>query len=124
MLCPSISALRKLLLLCESYVSAYGLGYNALKSEFMAFKTGSKTALTTVPAFIRLINSCSRHALAARVQSLHRKRTRYADGLSSYRIEDVNRTLTTPIMSLVATIKFSRVHVLRHARHDVRRSII
>lgn len=38
---PSISALRKLINVCESYVVAHGLKCNASKSELMMFKAGS-----------------------------------------------------------------------------------
>lgn len=42
LLSPSISALRKLVGICESYARAHGLKYNAKKSELMVFKAGTK----------------------------------------------------------------------------------
>ncbi|XP_048479057.1 uncharacterized protein LOC125488972 [Plutella xylostella] len=42
LLCPSISALMKLLSICESYAEAHGLRYNAKKSELLVFKAGTK----------------------------------------------------------------------------------
>ncbi|XP_026318374.1 uncharacterized protein LOC113229095 [Hyposmocoma kahamanoa] len=49
LLSPSIGALRRLLKICESYAVAHGLRYNALKSECMVFKAGTKT-YTIVPS--------------------------------------------------------------------------
>ncbi|CAH2105989.1 unnamed protein product [Euphydryas editha] len=43
LLSPSVGALRHLLEICQSYAVAHGLRYNALKSELMVFKSGSKT---------------------------------------------------------------------------------
>lgn len=43
LLSPCISALRKLLAVCESYAAAHGLKYNATKSELLVFKAGNKT---------------------------------------------------------------------------------
>ncbi|XP_026323656.1 uncharacterized protein LOC113232950 [Hyposmocoma kahamanoa] len=43
LLCPSVSAVRKLLNVCERYAEAHGLRYNATKSEVMIFKSGAKT---------------------------------------------------------------------------------
>ncbi|KAG7308712.1 hypothetical protein JYU34_005936 [Plutella xylostella] len=48
LLSPSIGALRKLLTVCESYAEAHGLKYNAKKSEYLVFKSGTKT-YSTVP---------------------------------------------------------------------------
>lgn len=45
---PSISALRKLIAICERYAGAHGLRYNVTKSELMVFKAGLKT-YNTVP---------------------------------------------------------------------------
>lgn len=42
LLSPSISALRKLVSICERYAEAHGLRYNASKSEMMVFKAGPK----------------------------------------------------------------------------------
>ncbi|KAL0810039.1 hypothetical protein ABMA28_010860 [Loxostege sticticalis] len=42
LLAPSVSALRKLLRICETYANAHGLVYNTKKSEFMVFKAGNK----------------------------------------------------------------------------------
>lgn len=53
LLCPTISALRRLLAVCERYAVAHGLGYNAKKSEIMVFKAGPK-CYANVPA----VNLC------------------------------------------------------------------
>ncbi|KAL0841056.1 hypothetical protein ABMA28_014821 [Loxostege sticticalis] len=42
LLAPSVSALRKLLKVCESYAGSHGLLYNVTKSECMVFKAGKK----------------------------------------------------------------------------------
>lgn len=42
LLAPSISALRKLIAVCESFVAAHGLIYNVKKSEIIIFKAGTK----------------------------------------------------------------------------------
>ncbi|XP_026741872.1 uncharacterized protein LOC113503928 [Trichoplusia ni] len=42
LLSPSISALRRMLRICESYAVAHGLKYNPTKSEFMVFYAGNK----------------------------------------------------------------------------------
>ncbi|XP_049696641.2 retrovirus-related Pol polyprotein from type-1 retrotransposable element R2 [Helicoverpa armigera] len=42
LLSPSISALRRLLRICEDYAVTHGLRYNAVKSELMVFKAGNK----------------------------------------------------------------------------------
>ncbi|XP_063391336.1 uncharacterized protein LOC134676881 [Cydia fagiglandana] len=49
LLSPSISALQKMLHICESYAEVHGLKYNADKSEFMVFKAGTKTYLDVPP---------------------------------------------------------------------------
>ncbi|XP_026319440.1 dynein heavy chain 8, axonemal-like [Hyposmocoma kahamanoa] len=41
LLSPSISALRKLVAICERYAEIHGLRYNAIKSELLVFKAGS-----------------------------------------------------------------------------------
>ncbi|XP_075987821.1 uncharacterized protein LOC142984239 [Anticarsia gemmatalis] len=43
LLSPSISALRRLLNICEDYAVAHGLRYNATKSELLIFKSNNKT---------------------------------------------------------------------------------
>ncbi|RVE40147.1 hypothetical protein evm_015203, partial [Chilo suppressalis] len=43
LLSPSISALRRLLGICEKYVKGHGLRYNSKKSETMVFKADNKT---------------------------------------------------------------------------------
>ncbi|XP_063544833.1 uncharacterized protein LOC134753002 [Cydia strobilella] len=43
LLCPSISALVKLLKICEEYARTHGLRYNTSKSELLVFKAGSKS---------------------------------------------------------------------------------
>ncbi|XP_026744365.1 uncharacterized protein LOC113505759 [Trichoplusia ni] len=43
LLSPSISAMRRLVRICEDYAVAHGLRYNAVKSELMVFKAGNKT---------------------------------------------------------------------------------
>ncbi|CAK1587165.1 unnamed protein product [Parnassius mnemosyne] len=42
LLSPSVSALRRLLIICEVYAEAHGLKYNVAKSELMVFKVGTK----------------------------------------------------------------------------------
>ncbi|XP_063381246.1 uncharacterized protein LOC134667759 [Cydia fagiglandana] len=42
LLCPSVSALVKLLKVCEDYAVAHGLRYNTSKSELLVFKAGNK----------------------------------------------------------------------------------
>ncbi|XP_047992679.1 uncharacterized protein LOC125231282 [Leguminivora glycinivorella] len=42
LLCPSVSALVKLLEICEEYAVAHGLRYNTSKSELLVFKAGNK----------------------------------------------------------------------------------
>ncbi|KAL0830613.1 hypothetical protein ABMA28_002755 [Loxostege sticticalis] len=41
LLSPSVSAMRNLLSICESYALAHGLKYNTNKSEWILFKSGS-----------------------------------------------------------------------------------
>ncbi|XP_045448800.1 uncharacterized protein LOC123657269 [Melitaea cinxia] len=48
LLSPSVSALRRLLSICEVYAEAQGLKYNAKKSEIMVFKAGAK-GYKTIP---------------------------------------------------------------------------
>ncbi|XP_063822191.1 uncharacterized protein LOC135072166 [Ostrinia nubilalis] len=43
LLCPSISALKKLISICERYVEAHGLRYNVAKSELLVFRAKNKT---------------------------------------------------------------------------------
>ncbi|KAL0871067.1 hypothetical protein ABMA27_004872 [Loxostege sticticalis] len=43
LLSPSISALKKLITICEHYVEAHGLRYNVSKSELLVFKAKNKT---------------------------------------------------------------------------------
>ncbi|XP_026744251.1 uncharacterized protein LOC113505646 [Trichoplusia ni] len=43
LLSPSISALNKLIRICEAYAAAHGLKYNIKKSELMLFKAGTKS---------------------------------------------------------------------------------
>lgn len=43
LLCPSISALHKLISICERYAETHGLRYNSAKSELLVFKTKYKT---------------------------------------------------------------------------------
>lgn len=45
LLALSTSALRKLLMTCETYARSHGLLYNVKKSELMVFKAGSKFPL-------------------------------------------------------------------------------
>lgn len=42
LLAPSVSALRALLGVCESFAASHGLLYNTKKSQFMVFKAGNK----------------------------------------------------------------------------------
>ncbi|XP_013148875.1 PREDICTED: RNA-directed DNA polymerase from mobile element jockey-like [Papilio polytes] len=49
LLAPSISALRKLLHICENFAIAHGLKYNALKSELLVFPAGNKCYLNIPP---------------------------------------------------------------------------
>lgn len=55
LLSPSVSALRKMLTVCESYAESHGLTYNSKKSEFMVFGAGGKCPDTVPP--IVLCNS-------------------------------------------------------------------
>lgn len=48
LLSPSISALRKLLCICEKYAESHGLQYNVRKSELLVFRAGRRSP-TTVP---------------------------------------------------------------------------
>lgn len=52
LLSPSIRALRKLIGMCESYAETHGLKYNALKSEFMVFKTSSNNYSDVPPVLL------------------------------------------------------------------------
>ncbi|XP_061711717.1 uncharacterized protein LOC133521011 [Cydia pomonella] len=56
LLSPTVRALRKLLSICEEYVSKYGLLYNAKKSEYMVFKAVGGKLPENVPA-IKLNNN-------------------------------------------------------------------
>ncbi|XP_063392589.1 uncharacterized protein LOC134678076 [Cydia fagiglandana] len=56
LLSPTVRALRKLLSVCEEYVSKHGLLYNAKKSEFMVFKAVEGKLPESVPA-IKLNNN-------------------------------------------------------------------
>lgn len=47
LLSPSLSALRRLVNICEKYAEAHGLKYNGKKSEVMQFKAGTKTYAVT-----------------------------------------------------------------------------
>lgn len=49
LLSPSISALRRLLHICETYAAAHGLRYNSKKSELLVFKAGSKSYSSVPP---------------------------------------------------------------------------
>ena len=49
LLSPSLSAMRRLLNICETYAEAHGLRYNPKKSEYMIFKAGTKSYLTGPP---------------------------------------------------------------------------
>ncbi|XP_063367778.1 uncharacterized protein LOC134656202 [Cydia amplana] len=49
LLCPAISALVKLLKICEEYAVAHGLMYNTKKSELLVFNAGKKE-YASVPA--------------------------------------------------------------------------
>ncbi|KAL0810603.1 hypothetical protein ABMA28_010720 [Loxostege sticticalis] len=54
LLCPSISALNKLIGICERYAGAHGLRYNTVKSELLVFKAKNKlngTPLKQVQSF-------------------------------------------------------------------------
>ncbi|CAG9129758.1 unnamed protein product [Plutella xylostella] len=48
LLSPSISALRKLLCICEKYAESHGLQYNVRKSELLVFRAGRRSP-TSVP---------------------------------------------------------------------------
>ncbi|XP_026323250.1 uncharacterized protein LOC113232691 [Hyposmocoma kahamanoa] len=52
LLCPSISALVKLLRVCEEYAVAHGLRYNTSKSELLVFKAGNKTLVSVPPVHL------------------------------------------------------------------------
>lgn len=49
LLTPSISAMRKLLHICERYAVAHGLKYNTKKSEYMLFSANKKACCPDVP---------------------------------------------------------------------------
>ncbi|KAJ2950223.1 hypothetical protein O0L34_g11585 [Tuta absoluta] len=49
LLSPSISALRKLLQVCEAYADTHGLKYNIKKSELMVFAAGSSSPNVVPP---------------------------------------------------------------------------
>lgn len=49
LLSPSVSALRRLLAVCESYAVEHGLRYNTKKSEFMVFRVNGKKPLVVPP---------------------------------------------------------------------------
>ncbi|XP_063547541.1 uncharacterized protein LOC134754990 [Cydia strobilella] len=49
LLSPTVRALRKLLSICEEYVSKHGLRYNAKKSEYMVFKAVGGKLPESVP---------------------------------------------------------------------------
>ncbi|KAG7306499.1 hypothetical protein JYU34_009135 [Plutella xylostella] len=49
LLSPSISALRKLIGICESYAVAHGLRYNVKKSELLVFKAGRRSCNNIPP---------------------------------------------------------------------------
>ncbi|XP_041972074.1 uncharacterized protein LOC121728043 [Aricia agestis] len=52
LLSPSISALRRLLSICETYASEHGLRYNASKSELLVFKVGKAKPVHVPPVTI------------------------------------------------------------------------
>ncbi|XP_049868842.1 uncharacterized protein LOC126368744 [Pectinophora gossypiella] len=55
LLSPSISALRRLLGICEGYAASHGLRYNSKKSELMVFRAGTRTYSNVPP--VRLCGS-------------------------------------------------------------------
>ncbi|XP_062532878.1 uncharacterized protein LOC134201651 [Bombyx mori] len=52
LLSPSMSALRKLLKICENYAESHGLRYNAKKSELLVFKAQNKTYENVPPIWL------------------------------------------------------------------------
>jgi exonuclease III len=52
LLCPSTSALVKLLRVCEEYAVIHGLRYNTSKSELLVFKAGNKAFESLPPIFL------------------------------------------------------------------------
>ncbi|XP_041970723.1 uncharacterized protein LOC121727109 [Aricia agestis] len=52
LLSPSISALRRLLSICETYASEHGLRYNVSKSELLVFKVGKAKPVHVPPVTI------------------------------------------------------------------------
>nr|XP_049705651.1 uncharacterized protein LOC126056490 [Helicoverpa armigera] len=48
LLSPSISALKRLVRICETYAECHGLRYNSKKSEILVFKAGNKS-YTPIP---------------------------------------------------------------------------
>lgn len=52
LLSPSISGLRKLLKVCETYAVQHGLKYNEIKSEFLLFKGKNKEPVAVPPVFL------------------------------------------------------------------------
>ncbi|XP_063379380.1 uncharacterized protein LOC134666122 [Cydia fagiglandana] len=52
LLSPSISALRKLLAVCETYAETHGLQYNPKKSQVLMFKAGSYTPSSVPPVVL------------------------------------------------------------------------
>lgn len=52
LLSPSVSALRKMLAVCESYAESHGLIYNSKKSEFIVFEAGGKCPDTVPPILL------------------------------------------------------------------------
>lgn len=52
LLSPSVRALRELIRVCELYAETHGLKYNALKSELMIFKAGSKCYSSVPPVML------------------------------------------------------------------------
>ncbi|XP_045777825.1 uncharacterized protein LOC123875822 [Maniola jurtina] len=49
LLSPSISALRKLLKICETFAASHGLVYNVKKSELLIFKSKGNTVVDVPP---------------------------------------------------------------------------
>ncbi|KAL0860188.1 hypothetical protein ABMA27_010495 [Loxostege sticticalis] len=49
LLSPSVSALRRLLAVCEAYAAEHGLLYNTKKSELMVFQVGPKKPMVVPP---------------------------------------------------------------------------
>ncbi|KAJ8708213.1 hypothetical protein PYW07_010338 [Mythimna separata] len=52
LLSPSVSAMRRLLCICEKYAWTHGLRYNVKKSEVMVFKAGSKSYTNVPPLYL------------------------------------------------------------------------